>query len=647
MRRREFLRLTVLGTAAMGVGGRTFHGVRGDASGEERLNLQPPEADSEKPRPNILWLTCEDMGPNLGCYGDPFATTPNLDRLAAKGLRYKNAWSNAPVCAPARTAIITGVFPTALGAEHMRSEVAMPVFLQMYPQLLRAAGYYCTNNVKEDYNVTKPGVVWDESSNKAHWKNRPPGRPFFAVFNFTETHESQIRRRPHTLRHDPSRVPIPPYHPDTPEVRHDWAQYYDNITTMDSLVGEHLRELEEAGLAEDTIVFFYSDHGSGMPRHKRWLYDSGLRVPLIVYIPDKFRHLAPPEYRPGGVSERLVSFVDLAPTLLSLIGQKPPAWMHGKPFLGKFCAEEPEYVFGFRGRMDERFDLSRAVRSKRYLYVRNYMPHLPYGQYLAYMFETPTTRVWKSLYDAGKLEPPATYFWEPKPPEELYDVTNDPHQIQNLAGRPEFAGVLNQMRSVLREHIFAVRDVGFLPEPEMHRRAAGTTIYEFAQDPKRYPLERIYAMAERAARYDEEAIPELVAGLRDAESGVRYWAIMGLLIRGKDAVLPAVKKISPLLADESPSVRIAAAWALAEFGNDDLRQRALNCLLELSPPDENGAYTATFALWVIDTLGPKAAPLHASLPSIARRDPKAPARVSGYVDRLLAHILGEDYSQGR
>jgi uncharacterized sulfatase len=647
MRRREFLRLTVLGTAAMGVGGRTFHGVRGDASGEERLNLQLPEADSEKPRPNILWLTCEDMGPNLGCYGDPFATTPNLDRLAAKGLRYKNAWSNAPVCAPARTAIITGVFPTAPGAEHMRSEVAMPVFLQMYPQLLRAAGYYCTNNVKEDYNVTKPGVVWDESSNKAHWKNRPPGRPFFAVFNFTETHESQIRRRPHTLRHDPSRVPIPPYHPDTPEVRHDWAQYYDNITTMDSLVGERLRELEEAGLAEDTIVFFYSDHGSGMPRHKRWLYDSGLRVPLIVYIPDKFRHLAPPEYRPGGVSERLVSFVDLAPTLLSLIGQKPPAWMHGKPFLGKFCAEEPEYVFGFRGRMDERFDLSRAVRSKRYLYIRNYMPHLPYGQYLAYMFETPTTRVWKSLYDAGKLEPPATYFWEPKPPEELYDVTNDPHQIQNLAGRPEFAGVLNQMRSALREHIFAVRDVGFLPEPEMHRRAAGTTIYEFAQDPKRYPLERIYAMAERAARYDEEAIPELVAGLRDAESGVRYWAIMGLLIRGKDAVLPAVKKISPLLADESPSVRIAAAWALAEFGNDDLRQRALNCLLELSPADENGAYTATFALWVIDTLGPKAAPLHASLRNIARRDPKAPARVSGYVDRLLAHILGEDYSQGR
>jgi len=596
---------------------------------------------AEEPRPNILWLTCEDMGPNLGCYGDSFATTPNLDRLAAKGLRYVNAWSNAPVCAPARTAIIVGMYPTALGAEHMRSEVAMPASLQMYPQLLRQAGYYCTNNVKEDYNLTKPGKVWDESSNKAHWKNRAPGQPFFAIFNFTVTHESQIRRRPHTLQHDPSRVPIPPYHPDTPEVRHDWTQYYDNITTMDRLVGERLQELEEAGLAEDTIVFFYSDHGSGMPRHKRWLYDSGLKVPLIVYIPEKFRHLAPPEYRPGGVSDRLVSFVDLAPTLLSLIGQKPPAWMHGKPFMGKFCAEEPKYMFGFRGRMDERIDFLRAVRSKRYLYIRNYMPHLPYGQHLAYMFETPTTRVWKALYDEGKLQPPATYFWEPKPPEELYDVTADPHQIHNLAGRPEFADVLNEMRSALREHILAVRDVGFLPEAEMHRRAAGTTIYEFAQDPERYPLERIYAMAERAARYDREAIPELLKGLKDADSGVRYWAAMGLLIRGKDAVVPAAKELRALLADESPSVRIVAAWALAEFGNEDLRKEALECLVELSPADKNGAYTATFAVWVLDTLGAKAASVYPRLRDIPRRDPQAPARANSYVGRLLSHIFSE------
>jgi uncharacterized sulfatase len=533
------------------------------------------------------------------------------------------------------------MYPQSLGAEHMRSEVAMPASVQMYPQLLRAAGYYCTNNVKEDYNLTKPGRVWDESSNKAHWKNRAPGQPFFAIFNFTVTHESQIRRRPHTLQHDPAKVPIPPYHPDTPEVRHDWTQYYDNITTMDTLVGERLRELEEAGLAEDTIVFFYSDHGSGMPRHKRWLYDSGLKVPLIVYIPKKFRHLAPPEYQPGAVSDRLVSFVDLAPTLLSLIGEKPPTWMHGRPFLGKYRSEEPKYLFGFRGRMDERYDFLRAVRSKQFLYIRNYMPHVPYGQYLAYMFETPTTRVWKALYDAGQLRAPQSNFWEPKPPEELYDVTVDPHQIHNLADRPEYATVLAEMRAALRDHILAIRDVGFLPEPEMHRRAAGTTIYEMAQDPQRYPLERIYTMAEKAARYDREAVPELVAGLRDPDAGVRYWAVMGLLIRGREVVLPQAAELRTLLTDESPSVRIASAWALAQFGPDDLRQQALRCLLDLAPADKNGAYTASFAVWVIDTLGAKAAPIHPALKGIVTRDPNAPARANGYVDRILAHIFGQ------
>ncbi len=599
------------------------------------------EAQPDESRPNILWLTCEDMGPNLGCYGDSYAVTPNLDRLAAKGLRYLNAWSNAPVCAPARTAIIVGAYPTSLGAEHMRSEVRMPASMAMYPQLLRAAGYYCTNNVKEDYNLTKPGQVWDESSSKAHWKNRPAGKPFFAIFNFTVTHESQIRRRPHTLVHDPALAPIPPYHPDTPEVRHDWAQYYDNITTMDTLVGQKLRELEEAGLADDTIVFFYSDHGSGMPRHKRWLYESGLKVPLIVYIPEKYRHLAPPEYRPGGVSKRLVSFVDLAPTLLSLIGEKPPEWMHGKPFMGKFCSPEQEYIFGFRGRMDERFDLLRAVRNSRYLYIRNYMPHLPYGQHLAYMFETPTTRIWKSLYEAGKLTPVQRAFWEPKPPEELYDLEDDPHQITNLADQPAYGPVLEKMRSALRDHILTVRDAGFLPEPEMHRRAGETSIFEFAQDPKRYPLERIYAMAELAARYDPEAVAPLVNGLRDPDSGVRYWATMGLLIRGKDAVAAGASQLDALLADESPSVRIVAAWALAEFGTEQARQKALDCLLQLAPADKNGAYTAAFAVWVIDTLGAKATSIHPQLRDIPRHDPAAPSRANSYVGRLLAHIFGE------
>src|SRR5262245_54088210 len=316
---------------------------------------------SEPARPNILWITSEDNGPQLGCYGDRFATTPNLDRLAARGMVYLKCWSNAPVCAPARTTIITGLYPTSTGSEHMRSMVRLPAGTKLYPQLLRDAGYYCTNNAKEDYNLEQTGQVWDESSNKAHWKNRAAGQPFFAVFNILVTHESQIRSRPHQPVHDPSQVRVPRYHPDTPEVRQDWAQYYDKLTEMDAIAGARVREIEDAGLADDTIIFYYGDHGPGMPRCKRWPYDSGLHVPLIVHVPAKFRSLAPREYMPGGNSDRLVSFVDLAPTLLSLVGVEPLDYLQGGAFMGRFEAPAREFVHGFRGRMDERYDLVRTV----------------------------------------------------------------------------------------------------------------------------------------------------------------------------------------------------------------------------------------------------------------------------------------------
>ena len=206
-------------------------------------------AGPDLPSPNILWITSEDNGPALGAYGDNFADTPNLDALAALGMIYRNSWSNAPVCAPARTTIISGVYPPSLGAQHMRSMVPMPDGMKMYPQFLREAGYYCTNNSKEDYNLVKPGEVWDESSREAHWRNRHDStQPFFAIFNFTTTHESQIRSRPHEQKHDPAGVPIPAYHPDVPEVRQDWAQYYDKMTEMDTQAGEILQQLKEVGL---------------------------------------------------------------------------------------------------------------------------------------------------------------------------------------------------------------------------------------------------------------------------------------------------------------------------------------------------------------------------------------------------------------
>ncbi len=338
--------------------------------------------------PNILWLTSEDNGPHLNCYGDDYATTPNLDALAKKGMIYTRAISNAPVCAPARTTIISGMYPPSTGSEHMRSMTSLPAQFKMYPAYLRKMGYYCTNNSKEDYNLKKEGEVWDESGRKGHWKNRPKGKPFFAIFNSTVSHESQIRKRPHKQVHDPAKVRIPAYHPDHPEVRKDWAQYYDKLTDMDSQVGAKLKELKDAGLEDDTIVFYFGDHGSGMPRSKRWPFFSGLQVPLIIHIPEKWKHLASSNYQANTKSDRQVGFVDLAPTLLSIAGMKPPSHMQGHAFMGKHEAPIQMYGYGFRGRMDERYDMVRSVVGKRYIYIRNYMPHKLYGQHVGYMFVT-------------------------------------------------------------------------------------------------------------------------------------------------------------------------------------------------------------------------------------------------------------------
>ena len=590
-------------------------------------------------RPNILWITCEDINPQLGCYGDAYARTPELDRFAARALRYRNCWSTAPVCAPARTALITGVYPTSTGAEHMRSLVAMPGWMKMFPQFLRAQGYYCSNNSKEDYNLIKPTGVWDESSRRAHWRNRSSGQPFFAVFNLEISHESQIRTRPHTLEHDPARAPVPAYHPDTPEVRHDWAQYYDKITDMDARFGQRLKELEADGLLENTIVFFFGDNGGGMPRSKRWPYNSGLRVPLIVFVPEKYLALAPADYRPGAETERLVGFVDFAPTLVSLLGLQAPDWMQGHAFMGPRSAPPQPYLFGFRGRMDERYDLVRSVRNSRYLYARNFLPHLIYGQFIDYQFQTPTTRVWKSLYDEGKLRPPQTCFWERKPFEELYDLESDPDEVRNLAESPAHRAVLAELRQALREHIRTVRDVGLLPEAEFHRRAEGSTPYEMGHDPRLYPLDRVLAMAELASSSRSDSGAELRPGLRDPDAGVRYWAATGLFIRGQAAVAASLAELREALKDGSPSVRIAAAWALGKYAGKDDVDPALAALIGLAAPDRNGVYAAVQALNAIEGLGEKARPLLAAVKSLPLKDPKADDRVNPFVRALVPQIV--------
>ena len=593
---------------------------------------------AEPPRPNILWLVNEDHGPHLGCYGDTQATTPHADRLATKGLRYRHCWSNAPVCAPARTTLITGLYAPSTGAEHMRSMVRYPRGQQMYPQLLRAAGYYCTNNSKEDYNIAKPGKVWDESSKQAHWKKRLSEKPFFAVFNSEKSHESQLRVRPHRQIHDPAKVRIPAYHPDTPEVRQDWAQYYDTVTEADSDAGARLKELEEAGLAESTIVFYFADHGSGMPRNKRWPCNSGLHVPLIVYIPEMFRALRPPEYQAGGQSDRLVSFVDFAPTLLSLVGIEPPKWMQGHAFLGLHAEPRQPFVYGFRGRMDERYDLVRSVTDGRYVYVRQYMPHLIYGQHVEYMFQTPTTRVWKRLHDAGKLTREQDQFWNAKPPEELYDLQSDPDEVRNLAGSPEHQGIKLKLRQAQRDLALQIRDVGFIPEGDRFARAGEHSPYDFGHDDQQYPFAAVFEAAETASMLDPAAVPALKQMLTAPDSAVRYWGALGIMMRGKSAVAAARGELLAALKDNSPPVAIAAAQALGEYGSEEDLKVVLPFLVDHADGMRHNVFVAIAALTALEALGDKAKPFSVQIKALPLEAPVPDARYKPYIPRLLGDL---------
>jgi uncharacterized sulfatase len=523
----------------------------------------------------------------------------------------------------------------------MRSTAPLPSQFRLFPEFLRDAGYYCTNNSKEDYNLPKQSGVWDESSNKAHWKNRAASQPFFAVFNHTITHESQLRNEidARDRLHDPAKVRIPAYHPDTPEVRSDWARYYDRITMMDAQVGAKLRELADAELDEDTIVFFYSDHGSGMPRNKRSACNSGLNVPMIVYFPTKWRHLAPKDYQPGGTSDRLVSFIDLAPTVLSLAGLKPPDWMQGGAFAGHHAAAEPQFSYGFRGRMDERYDLVRSVRGKRYMYVRNYMPHRPHGQHCEYMFQTPTTRVWYDLVQQGKLNGAQAAFWKPKRPEELYDLETDPDEVHNLCNSPDHQSALVRLRQAHRQWEVRIKDVDLLSEWEMHDRSKGSTPYEMGHDRRKFDFDIVFLTAEMASSLRPVDLFKLKDLLEQSDdSAVRYWAATGLLAQKETGVAAARDALVAALNDKSPIVRITAAEALGRFGSEADIRPALDVLIHFARPEAN-AYLAVAAWNALDYLDGRARPIVSALENLSPHPLKVDPRADGYGIRLKKATL--------
>jgi len=552
-------------------------------------------------RPNILWLVSEDNNPFLGCYGDPMAHTPTLDKLAKEGVLYERcfAW---PVCAPSRFTLITGMYPTTCGdAEHMRAQGKIPSWLHGFPTLLRAAGYFTSNNAKTDYNSPiSIKEAWTEQGNNAHWRLRPNAdQPFFSVFNHEVTHESCLFPEkelpldfPPT---DPAKVRIPAYQPDTPEIRADWARYYNHMTVLDEQLAAKLKALADDGLADNTIVFYYADNGGVLPRSKRFLEQSGTHVPLIIYFPPKWQRLAPAP--PGARIKDPVSFVDFSATVLSLAGVKIPDYMQGHAFAGAAKAAPNKFMHITRDRMDERYDMMRSVADSRWLYVHNYRPDLPYVQPLAYMFRARGYQSWARVAAEGGLTRATAQFWGAKPTEELYDMDNDPDSIHNLAADPAQRETLERMRAELKRRVIENVDNGFIPE--------GSPLegYDASRQPGAFPIERVYTVATAASERNPGNLPSFIEALDDSSEPVRWWAAQGcaMLAEKASAAAPTLRQH---LNDQSGAVQVAAAEALAYLGQTDDALRTLERQLQ----NTNMPYYALQAGNVLDRLGNTARP---------------------------------------
>jgi uncharacterized sulfatase len=600
---------------------------------------------------NIVWITCEDISPHLGCYGDPHAITPSLDALAEQGIRYSHAYTTAGVCAPCRSGIITGMYQNSIGTHHMRCDASLPEWLRPFPMLLREAGYYCTNNSKTDYQFSTPDpdAIWNESSGKAHWKNRPdPAQPFFAVFNFTGCHESGIagesKYREVTRNLSPDQrqdaaalTTLPPYYPDTPIAREDWKRNYELITAMDAWAGNLIDELKKAGLYENTILFFWSDHGVGLPRAKRWLYESGTHVPLIVRLPERLR--LNDQGQPGSVDDQLVSSIDYAPTVLTLAGVPIPPTMQGRAFLGNSLTPPRKYVYGARDRMDERYDIIRAVRDNRFRYVRNFEPLKPYYQCINTAEQGATMREIRKAEQEGTLSQVGQTFSAPrKPVEELYDVQADPHETRNLANDPAYADQLRELQSALAQWQTEIRDLGLIPEAEIAvlERQAGSR-YEILRQSvdSSANLDRLVDLAARASMGPDQ-LDSLVSGFESPDASSRYWCVTGIGnlgsegAAGKDVVLRA-------LQDPSASVRIAGARASARLGEVDMALDVLRS--ELTSEHEWARLAAVIAL---DEMDEQARPAISALQGAMIDQPnKYIVRVA---NRALNELLGTNHS---
>jgi N-sulfoglucosamine sulfohydrolase len=526
-------------------------------------------------RPNIIWITSEDNAASwLGCYGNKEAQTPHLDKLATEGIRFTRAYANAPVCAVARSTILNGMHAVSQGTHHMRSRYPIPANITPYVTAMRAAGYYCTNQSKTDYNFRgDDNALWDASSGKAGYRNRPAGKPFLAVINLFETHESSLfpdkiaasRKNgaiPAKPRVDPASLTLPPYLPDLPEIRSDMAIYHDNVTAMDREVGRILDQLDRDGLSDNTIVFYYSDHGGILPRGKRYLEDSGTRVPLIIRIPGKWRKLSP--FASGMAVDELVSFVDFAPTLLSLAGiETIPPTMQGRPFLGPLRREAPadDMIFLSADRFDEIPGMRRGITDGRWKYIRCFTPHMPGAPYSTYQFGQAGWTAWRKAFKAGSIEPQFRALWQtPQPMERLYDLTTDPHEARDLTNDPAHTARLQSMRARLRGEMILHRDAGLIPEVMYDSLVRTKPIADHVAELKA-SLPDLVDLALLAGVAQPSDLDNLRKQLAAPDPLRRYWAAHAVA-SSPGIVASLLPEMTTLVKDSEAAIRLVAVGAL-------------------------------------------------------------------------------------
>ena len=532
-------------------------------------------------KPNILWMTSEDNSIEwISCYGSKNAKTPNIDQLAKEGFRYLYCFDNGAVCAPTRSSWITGMHSISNGTQPMRSGFEIPASVSFYNELLQKAGYFTSNCSKTDYNLRgpkgrNPKDFWNYSGKDyaGTWKKRKEGQPFFTVYNIGDSHESRAFGDPKDESVDPEKMILTPYHPDLPEMRNTYAKYSSAISKMDSLVGQAIENLKQDGLYENTIIVYNSDHGGVLARSKRFLYSSGIHCPLIVRIPEKMKHLYPQGKSPGSTIDRIVSFIDMPKTWVSLTGAEMKENFQGRIFLGPETEPQSQYHFSWRGRADERFDCVRVMRDKQFAYHKNYAPFAPNGQYLAYMHNMKATGAWERHHQAGKTNAVTGRFFEPRPSEEFYDNFKDFHNIDNQIDDPLHQTKIKELKKELRRQQLKYFDSGLMPEEMRNRiiKEKNTTVYAFVRDPKLYPLAQYLDYADLALTRKKKNLKSFTKGLTDEDPVKRYWSVIGLLLLEKHAK-PAISELKKVLGDRD-EIPAFASWAIYKAGEKTFAEK--------------------------------------------------------------------------